>query len=445
MGLRLVLWKLRAWAEHSPVFARYRYVMESQWHSAEVARQNTETALQATLEHAAKTVPYYRKRKADPRDIDSFGTLQRGDAIDNYEALHSDSPPPGPILVAKSGGSSGETVRVLRDRERNAWADACAWRGDAFGTKLPPDARQVSLWGSPFDLQALQRPKRPLSNLYFNRFMLDGFNLGLEESRHLHRQISALRPDILYGYPSSLLAFVLCAQELGLPAMQIPKIMPTGEMLSDETKAVLEGYFKAPVLERYGSREFGAMAHRCELGAWHICQEQIKCEVILSDGSIAESGKGNLLVTALHCYSMPLIRYSIGDIVDLTEVPCACGRTGMRTFTSVMGRGADYVYCPDGRWFNGNAYTVRVREQPIRVHRFIQDEIDHLTLYIVPAEGYTKKDEVDMLARLDKVADGLIKIDLKVVDQIDPLPSGKNPSLINQLPRPDRPGRLAGQ
>src|SRR5690606_19383274 len=55
---------------------------------------------------------------------------------------------------------------------------------------------------------------------------------------------------------------------------------------------------------------------------------------------------GRVLVTALHSFAMPLIRYDIGDLASWGE-PCGCGIT-LPVIEKLWGRTRHQVRLPDG-------------------------------------------------------------------------------------------------
>ena len=74
-------------------------------------------------------------------------------------------------------------------------------------------------------------------------------------------------------------------------------------------------------------------------------------EVLGEDGRPCKAGEtGRVIVTPLHNYAMPLIRYEIGDYVELGE-PCDCGR-GLPVINRILGREQEILVLPTGeqRW-----------------------------------------------------------------------------------------------
>jgi phenylacetate-CoA ligase len=85
-----------------------------------------------------------------------------------------------------------------------------------------------------------------------------------------------------------------------------------------------------PVRAVYSSQEAGFIAAECKNcpGAFHIAQSNVIIEIDDQD-SVIVGGKrlGRLLVTHLHSYATPFVRYDVGDFAELSE-QCDCGHDG---------------------------------------------------------------------------------------------------------------------
>ena len=83
-------------------------------------------------------------------------------------------------------------------------------------------------------------------------------------------------------------------------------------------------------------------------GHYHVATSNVIVEV---DGTehVGLAGKqvGRVLVTHLHSYATPFIRYDVGDLASLTE-RCACGHDGP-TLSNVFGRSKSLLKHADGR------------------------------------------------------------------------------------------------
>ena len=65
-------------------------------------------------------------------------------------------------------------------------------------------------------------------------------------------------------------------------------------------------------------------------------------------GPAAEGERGEVVVTALHSFAVPFIRYRLEDSVVKGKDACACGKL-FSTIRSILGRTSEYFPLPDGR------------------------------------------------------------------------------------------------
>jgi phenylacetate-CoA ligase len=104
-----------------------------------------------------------------------------------------------------------------------------------------------------------------------------------------------------------------------------------------------------PVEDIYSCEEVGIMALQCPRHEHHHVQsESVLVEILDDQGNPAGPGQiGRVVVTSLHSFAMPLIRYAIGDHAEVGEA-CPCGR-GLPVLRRILGRDRNRVTLPDGR------------------------------------------------------------------------------------------------
>ena len=61
------------------------------------------------------------------------------------------------------------------------------------------------------------------------------------------------------------------------------------------------------------------------------------------DEQLQPATKGKLVITAFHTHGTPLIRYDIGDAIELSEGTCNCGNNNPLV-KQILGRISDYIY-----------------------------------------------------------------------------------------------------
>ena len=120
----------------------------------------------------------------------------------------------------------------------------------------------------------------------------------------------------------------------------------TGEVCLQRDRESIAEYFGVPVADGYGSRDGGFIAHECPHGSMHITAENVVVEVFDGDRPVEGGASGEIVVTHLDAYAMPLVRYRTGDVGRLRSGRCACGR-GLPVLDCVDGRIADMLHLPD--------------------------------------------------------------------------------------------------
>jgi phenylacetate-CoA ligase len=155
-----------------------------------------------------------------------------------------------------------------------------------------------------------------------------------------------IKPDVLHTFPSILL--MLANYDLSGIAPRL--IFTQGEMVTQHCRDVCSRKFNAELFETYGSVEFGTLAFECpEHFGLHMLTDNAYIEFVDEMGEQVSSGEpGEIIVTGLHNYSMPLIRYRIGDVGMPSDERCPCGRS-WPIMRSIEGRINDFLTFSDGR------------------------------------------------------------------------------------------------
>ena len=121
------------------------------------------------------------------------------------------------------------------------------------------------------------------------------------------------------GYTSTLAAIAdeLLQGDLKL-SQPVAGVITIAETLTPNRKRLIQKYFDAPIINRYGLREFGSWsAQSCRESPerFHINSELVVCEVLRADGTPCAAGEtGRVVLTDLHNFARPFIRYDTGDL-----------------------------------------------------------------------------------------------------------------------------------
>src|SRR5205823_1358723 len=130
-----------------------------------------------------------------------------------------------------------------------------------------------------------------------------------------HRDLLRRRPRVLQAYARSALLFARYLEHNGLTPWRPHSIVTSAEVLEPEERALVERVFGCRVFNRYGCREVSVIASECDAHqGMHVMAEGLLVEIETPDGPAAPGVMGNLLVTDLLNFAMPMIRYRIGDL-----------------------------------------------------------------------------------------------------------------------------------
>ena len=218
----------------------------------------------------------------------------------------------------------------------------------------------------------------------------------------------------------------------GKPLDGLDKLFLVGECFSDEDRAECEHGFAAAAVDRFGAMETGQMALQCPAGNhYHLQSENVLLEVLRPDGAPVKPGEsGRVVVTTLHNYAFPLIRYEIDDAVTLGH-PCSCGR-GLPVIEKILGRRRHMFLFPDGSemW---PTLMHGMGNLSVRQWQVAQTGPLELEVRYVPANPDKSSDYDRMTAFIRRQFRQNLSVRYKRLDRLPALPGGKFHNYINEL------------
>lgn len=396
-------------------------------------RERQDRALRRLMVHAYEQVPFYRalfdRHRLHPRHIRGVRDLELIPFTSKAEMLRRPERErlaagldPERMLRVRTSGSSGEPFTI-----RRTWLEdkvqylvrLRALRSLGVG----PGARTVVVGiARPGDGGGKQIGRTLRALGLYPRERID----GLQEPEEILRRLAGAAPDLLVGYPGMLDR--LTAPELApLQAGVRPRLILTGgEVLTGGIRSRLERAFSAPVRETYASHEFPLMACSCPEGsALHVCEDGVLLEVLQNGEAVGPGERGEVVVTNLHAYAMPFIRYRLGDLAT-RGTGCRCGRDGA-TIGAVQGRMIDFFPLPDGRMLHPYEIVHKILwggSDWIRRYQLVQERTDRILLQVVPAPG-----AAEQAAELERAVRPLVgpavEFRVELVDRIPFSESGK--------------------
>jgi phenylacetate-CoA ligase len=422
---------------------------ESQWLPASEIRRLQFAQASILLAHTAATVPFYGDRLrragyAESRPIDDeawsrLPILSRRELQAAGSAIISSAPPAdhGRLIELRTSGSTGTPVVTKVTTFAQAWFRAIVlreqlWHRREFGLTYAvirkykkgiaslPDGECQARWASraaiPFETGPLMR---------------------LSIAAPASAQAKWLRqcdPDYLLTYPSNLTALVPAMREAGLRLTRLREVVTMAELLTAETRALVREAWGVPIRDTYSANEVGYIALQCpEHEHLHVQAEAALVEVVDDAGRACAPGQiGRVVVTPLHNFAMPLIRYEIGDYAEVGP-PCACGR-GLPVLARVMGRVRNILIGPSGERYWPSFGTSRFRDlAPVRRHQFVQKRRDWLEARFVVERPLTAGEEAGLRAHILSRLPEPFELTISYVDDLPASEAGKLENFISEV------------
>ena len=371
---------------------------------------------------------YYARFPSDG-NLESMPILTKEIIRQHFDALRS-TPQGHRVHRNSSGGSTGRPVTLIQDANYGSWQNAT--RGFYFREFLGVDlntVKQVWLWGSERDSLRLRahRIQTRVAMWLTSTVFLNTFDTDDRTWLDYIEIIRRYRPHFVAGYAGSLYLIARVARQYNIRLYQPAFVYSSAEMLRDFMREEIEEQFNAKVYDYYGSREVGAIAGECAYGNKHIFAMNNIVEVLDDRHQTAiDDSEGRLIVTNLHNYSMPLIRYDIGDTGVLSSLECACG-SALPVLKRLTGRITDHFILSNGTRVHGEFITHLFYFRDW-VGQFQVDQLDYerFKIRVVPC-GLVDENDVEEISRAIRFVMGSnCRLDWEYVDSIDKSRQGKH-------------------
>ncbi len=436
-----------AWerARGRPTMRLLRYLEQTERRSLDELRALQLGALRRLLTHAYHHVPAHRAVMVSlgfhPNDVKSLEDLTavpittRAELRAQGEA-HLSTAPPFPTIRKSTSGSTGEPLLIRYDRGSEDWRQATKLRGYAWaGARI--GASTLHYWGvGRANPSRFARAKITLDRALKRERYVD---CGRRGEADLDAVIALLRrspPEVIVSFSQAVADLARHVVARGARDWPDIRVLCAAERLFPEDRAAIVRAFGPHVFETYGSREVMLIAAECEAHAgMHLSMENLLVEIIVrgepSGDRPARPGEtGDVIVTDLHNYGMPFIRYATGDMATLGEdTRCACGRTLPR-IASVDGRSTETFRDARGGRVNGLLMSSLVLALGDRVRAFqlVQHRDAAITIRLV-MPSLPPNDEA-LLVRDVRRYVGELPIRVECVAEIPLSPSGKRPLVV---------------
>ena len=411
----------------------------NQWLAPEQVAAMQWEKLKKLLDHCWRHVPYYRERwqqaGAQPGDIRSLAdyallpTLGKAEIRANFDRLVADGWRKD-LLYKTTGGSTGEPLRFGYTRESYERRVAVMFRGYGWaGARM--GQRTLYLWGQSAGRRST---KDFLHQVAFHRRTLNAFTMSEALMPRYVAAINRYKPEVIVSYVAPIVKLAEWAMANGHRLHRPAQILAAAESLHEPQREVIEKAFGCPAYNTYGCREFMLVAAECgERRGLHVNADHLLVEL---GGNMPPSDTNearDVIVTDLHNYGMPLLRYANGDLATAADETCTCGR-GLPLLSRIDGRRLDALRTPDGRFLPGEFIVYAfLKGNGIERYQVVQRQLDALDVNVVRGEGFDEQAMEQITCELRSKLGEQLTVRIHYVDQIPLTPSGKHRVTISEL------------
>jgi phenylacetate-CoA ligase len=434
-------------------------MQRAQWLTPEELRDRSDARLRQLLQHAAEHVPFYsRKYKRhglSPDDLQQAKNLtalpvMRKADYRNHEAeeFYATNIPAYRRLHKSTSGSTGEPFQFCLDRRALPVIFASHLFYDSWYGLRPFD-RYIRIAASPPAPPSISSHTPPgtrlrqsitgtLQSLYeqWTQERISVWEIDAERALSIWKRIEAFRPQYVMGYASSLATIADELLQRGIRLSHpLRGVVTIAETLSPTRRRLLDEFFAAPIINRYGLRELGSWsAQSCSASPeqFHINTEIIVCEILRDDGTPCAPGeRGRVVLTDLYNYARPFIRYDTGDLATAGNEQCSCGR-GLPLMSEIEGRSQECLRTPSGKEISPAVlghylFVYHNHLAVVRHYQLVQESSDRVRLLIVPDKGWDEQKRDHLRADLAAWIGDEMKIEVEAVAEIPKEKSGKRP------------------
>lgn len=438
---------------HPIEILKLRYTLEkSQWYTEEEQTLYQERLLRRITEHAYRHVPYYRDvfdsvrlKPADVTrlcDLNKLPLLTKAVLRAQFPRLKASNSHAYRPRVLRTSGTTGQRTQFLVDRPSNVLEFAYYWRyWNWAGYRLGfPFAEFSSVFFSADEAKSLL----PIWHQKLsNRLLLNSRVLSDARVRSFVEAIRRHRPLFLKGLPSTLYYFALSLRRQGVSDISFRAVFSAGEVLVPRVRKLVEEMFGCKVYDSYGHLERTVAISECAHGGLHLNPDYGICEFVRRDDLRAEFAGANysetgyparIIGTSLYNFSMPLLRYDVGDVVLVEpEKKCVCGRQ-FTLVSAIAGRQSEVIMTPEGGAVTA-AFLVFEHVPDILAGQIIQESLDELRVRIVPDAQFSAAAEAQLTSRLQTLVGSAMRITMERCADVNELrgASGKVRTVVSKL------------
>jgi len=418
----------------SPIFIRlmvYNPEFKKTWNeldsfeklTVEEKKKKQLEKLKNAMIYAYNNVPYYKEifnrasfnpktmQKVD--EIKALPILEKADAVHIGEKLYSEEKN---LKYYKTftGGSSGQALTVLLDRDSIYRERACVVHYLSQLGYDPLKTRTVAFWGHNKDENYYYSPLK-------NEIVISPFRLFKKDQlTSICNDINKFGATFVMGYPSAIYLFAQMLENTN-KKMHFDHVVYYAENCNDEERQYIEKVLDCSVDSYYGHTERACFAEIRNTGCF-FNDYYGYTELIPTD----TEDEYRIVCTGFLSRKMPLIRYATDDVVKIQSDGNMHLIGHKRSETYLIGK--------DGQKIFKGSMTLHIEElKKIKQYQYVQYEPGKAELLIVKETEISSEEFRNINKYIKRRCEGLLDVEIRYVDEIKLTTRGKYIWAINKI------------
>jgi phenylacetate-CoA ligase len=394
--------------------------------------------LQCLLRFSVKNIKYYQElfqsydlnvdKIQTPQDLRHVPFLTKAQLRDRFWDFLPHSLPA--CRVSRTSGSSGIPVCILSD-----------WKSRRINSAAVVRFRKA------IGIPLFRRPMIKLQNTNHDQYKLPRWTYiqGIHKTYYLNPYVTSernivyinhlkakLSKPVISGNTSAARMLAHYTKDGIFPRLSPSVIITGGEILFPQVRDLIESTFGIGVIDVYACNEARDIAWQCgQCYGYHINSDNAIVEIVKNDRPVAVGEIGEVVITDLNRYVMPIIRYKNGDTARFTDEICPCGRK-LPMIAEVTGRTGDNIHLPNGNVILWSHLKSQMTHPYIRQFQLVQELDRSFTIRYIPEDGAdTEHLDVLLLKRYQTLLGDSIKIKIEKTTIIHPAASGKSKLVVS--------------
>lgn len=420
---------------------REKYLVEIRdrdtWNKKQI-KDFQQELIKEMLAYCIKYVPYYRdyfneqskNRNWDPLVLSNWPILEKDVIRKNPDRFLSEEYKKADLVNISTSGTSGKPMSFYFSKNAlSYWYSIYEYR-----IKIWNGVNDNDVWANMGGQLVCEigRSKPPywVYNYAMNQLYMSSYHLRPENIKDYVDAITKHNVQYILGYVSSIftLANEAVKQNIVLPKLKV--VITNAEPLLDSQREIISNAFGCSVVQTYSSCEYSFSGNENLKGDMFIWPEVGKMEVLSENGAIVDYGIGELLATGLVNKAMPLIRYRVGDTIEILKADkdyLPFDRIGQ-----IVGRTDDLVTTSTGEKV-GRLDPVFKFDLRIKEAQIVQEDYEIFTVKVVPDFDFSEMDSLTISKRLKERVGNNCEVKIVIVNEIPRSKNGKFKAVISNL------------